>query len=247
MSALRLIRGSRSFSGHSLDGDRRLRLVYLDEAGTSTHEPVTVVAGVIINADRDWKKLENYLLGVRDAYIPVHQRDGCIFHAKDISAGNKIYSDKDIWPIQRRQNFIKEILYARPLLGFSVSVGIARNLDNSKKNSDTLIRHLMAYSCCLLGCESYMRDFGDKDEIATIIAEDTPTAKKHIKRAHLDMIDKNSTFPDFREYISIRHIVDTVHFAEKKNRLCCSLPTYARLRFGATFLVFRIPKNTSSA
>jgi hypothetical protein len=39
-----------------------MRLVYLDEAGVSNlaHEPVLVVAGVIVNPDDKWKELEAY-------------------------------------------------------------------------------------------------------------------------------------------------------------------------------------------
>lgn len=31
-----------------------MRFIYMDEAGTSAHEPVTVVVGVIIHADTQW-------------------------------------------------------------------------------------------------------------------------------------------------------------------------------------------------
>lgn len=210
-----LIRGGRSLGGHHLAGERLLRFVYVDEAGISAHEPVAVVAGVIVNADKDWKQLEDYLLDVRDAYIPLKNREGFVFHAKDISAGNKLYADPEVWPKERRQDFIKEVLYARPLLGFSVSIGIARMQPHHNGASHALIRHLLAYSACVAGCEQYMREFGEDGEIAMIIAEDTPSAKSHIKKVHSDLVSRSPEYPAFREILPVRHIVDTVHFAGK--------------------------------
>ncbi len=31
-----------------------MHVIYMDEAGTSEHEPVLVVVGVMIHGDRDW-------------------------------------------------------------------------------------------------------------------------------------------------------------------------------------------------
>src|SRR5438874_380349 len=46
--------GPRCFGGGKLEGDRIVRLVFLDEAGTSNpeHEPYLVVAAVIVDADK---------------------------------------------------------------------------------------------------------------------------------------------------------------------------------------------------
>lgn len=187
----------------------------MDEAGTSKPEPVTVVAGVIVNADKDWKRLEDYLLGVRDAYIPPEQREGFVFHAMDVSAGNKVYADEEVWPVERRFNFIKEMLYARPLLGFSVALGFCRREANEAAQDNVLFRHLMAYFQCVCACEMFMREYADPDEVALLTAEDTPAAKKHLKGTHAELTSPTSRFAKQDGFFPIRHIVDTVHFAEK--------------------------------
>ena len=194
-----------------------MRFIYVDEAGISAKEEVAVVAGVIINADKDWKALENYLLAVRDKHIPPEHRKGFIFHAKDISAGNKLFSDRKQWPPHKRKQLIKDLLWARPTVGFSISVGLSRKEHGKYKNEKgyALVRHLCAYASCLVGCEQYMREFGEQGEVAMIIAEDTPTAKKHVKDVHDDLVSTEPEFPVFRELLPMRHIVDTVHFAEK--------------------------------
>ena len=37
------------------------RLVYLDETGISVNEPVTVVAGIILDADKHWMLVDDYI------------------------------------------------------------------------------------------------------------------------------------------------------------------------------------------
>ncbi|WP_157696572.1 DUF3800 domain-containing protein [Porphyrobacter sp. CACIAM 03H1] len=192
-----------------------MRLIYLDEAGISASEPVAVVVGIIIDPDKDWRSLETYLRGVAHSYMPEDEREGFVFHAKDISAGNKNFSNNKNWPKERRQDFIKEILYARTFLGFSLCVGLCRKHAHHTGHSAALIRHLMAYSFCVIGCEYYIRTYGDINELGMVIAEDTPTARKKIKDIHTELTSKKSTFPVYRDFLPLQRIIDTVHFASK--------------------------------
>lgn len=192
-----------------------MRIIYIDEAGISTSEPVAVVVGVIIDADKDWKNLNSYMGELIKSYIPADQQDGFVFHAKDVSAGNKIFANTELWPKDLRQDLIKEVLYARSILGFSAVIGVCRNKPHHVGQAHALMRHLMAYSSCVIGCEDYLRKFCDVQEVATIIAEDTPTARRHIKSVHSDLVSKNPSFPVFREYLPLQRIIDTVHFASK--------------------------------
>ena len=93
-----LNRGWSSFTGHPLAGDRLLRLIIVDEAGISRNENICVVAGVVVNADSAQRHLEQYLGMLRDLYIPEEDRNGFVFHCKDISAGNKYFADEARWP-----------------------------------------------------------------------------------------------------------------------------------------------------
>ena len=42
----------RALFGGLLWGDAAMRFIHVDEAGTSEHEPVTVVVGLIVDADK---------------------------------------------------------------------------------------------------------------------------------------------------------------------------------------------------
>lgn len=44
--------------------------IYVDEAGTSKHEPVTVVAAVLIDADKHWAKASKEVNSLADLYVP---------------------------------------------------------------------------------------------------------------------------------------------------------------------------------
>ena len=57
-----------SLSGVEIDGDSLVRMVYLDESGISIKERFTVVAGVIINADQQWKVVEKYVQELIEEY-----------------------------------------------------------------------------------------------------------------------------------------------------------------------------------
>jgi hypothetical protein len=65
-----------AFGGGPLRGDKIVRLVYLDEAGISNpaHEPWLVVAGIVINADKQFKLIESYLDELVKKHIPQEKR-----------------------------------------------------------------------------------------------------------------------------------------------------------------------------
>lgn len=71
-----------SLSGVELDGDRMARDIYLDESGISGHEPIAVVAGVIVDRDLHWLPVQRYIDDLIREYIPEEHRAGFIFHAK---------------------------------------------------------------------------------------------------------------------------------------------------------------------
>lgn len=211
-----IARGLVSFSGYVLAGGRLLRHVFIDEAGVAAQEPVAVVAGVITLPDEHWGQLREHLAAIARDHLPAADRAGFVFHAKDIFHGSG-YFQRDKWPLDVRLEILRRILGARTSIGFSVSIGFNRREDGKYKNEQgyALVRHLTAYASCIAGCEAYIREFGSADEVAILVCEDTPDAKRHIRDVHHDLISPNPEFPAMRDLFPFRHIVDTVHFAEK--------------------------------
>jgi hypothetical protein len=82
-----------SFTGHPLEGDRIVRMIFFDAAGISNpkHEPYIVVAGIILNADKQWKALGHHLSEMADTFAPPEHRDQFIFHATELFSGGKLF------------------------------------------------------------------------------------------------------------------------------------------------------------
>jgi hypothetical protein len=87
-----------------------MRLVYLDEAGVSNpaQEPFLIVAGVIIDADQDWRSLALHLKSLARKYLPEDDRDGFVFHAHEIWHGSG-YWQRDKWPRERRIAMLQDL------------------------------------------------------------------------------------------------------------------------------------------
>ena len=69
--------------------DITVRLVYFDEAGIGdvAKEPFAVVAGVIVEGDKQWRAVEAHLRTLVEQYVQPNDQAGFIFHAKDIHHG----------------------------------------------------------------------------------------------------------------------------------------------------------------
>src|SRR4051794_1533132 len=85
-----------------------MRLIYLDEAGTSAHEPLAIVAGVIIQGDRQWLNVNDHMLGLIDRYIPLAARENFVFHAKDVFHGTGFFQ-RELWPREKRWEILGEL------------------------------------------------------------------------------------------------------------------------------------------
>src|SRR5438552_3442539 len=80
------------------------------KAGVSnvSQEPFLVVAGIIVDADKQFKIVEAYLDELVENYIPKELRDGFAFHAMELFHGTKRFS-RDLWPFQKRLEILDEL------------------------------------------------------------------------------------------------------------------------------------------
>src|SRR6266851_1208672 len=103
----------RSMSGAPLDlWNRKMRLVYLDEAGIGSPlaEPYLIIAGVIINADQDWCPLQRHIKALRRKYLPTEDQDDFVFHAKDVLHGTGYFKkERYKWPRDRRIGVLNDL------------------------------------------------------------------------------------------------------------------------------------------
>src|SRR5262245_40018242 len=114
-------------------GRRLMRVTYLDEAGTANkaHEPYLVVAGVIVDPDRDYAGIDAALRRLGDRCFP----DGeglpegtavfgkpLVFHAKDAWHGSGIFP-RLTWPLAKRMEVLRELSEIPWKFGLAVVYG----------------------------------------------------------------------------------------------------------------------------
>jgi hypothetical protein len=206
--------------------------IYLDEAGTSAHEPATVVVGVVINADRHWKAASEFLENLKDEFVPKALRPGFTFHAKDIWAGYKEY--RDIWPREQRAEFIGAVASIPRFLPSAIVLGLVwRRADESSPIEGVSVadyQHVFAFWRCVARANKYIRDWAAPSEVATLVAEDVPQKRRMLKKiAKVDPGDfelNSETILLTELEIAagrilqtqpgpIDRIIDTVHFVTK--------------------------------
>lgn len=205
--------------------------VYVDEAGTSQREPVTVVVGVVIHADRHWRTAQSLLQKTYDRYVPASLRPGFAFHAKDIFSGYRNLDQE--WPRQSRLDFIGAVASIPRQIEAAVCLGKVRRSaqypeDALKKLPLETWHHIQAFHGCISRADKYVRDWGCQDEVATVVAEDVPE-KRRFLRATLQVANTD-TLAEHRRLTKeeresgivfqtnvgqISRIIDTIHFVEK--------------------------------
>lgn len=176
---------TKAIFGGLLWGDRPLRYIFVDEAGTSQHEPVTVVVGIIASADNhvmDAEALTHEILGA----VPAALKSDFVFHATDVF-GAKKYRDAD-WSPTNRFELLKSMMSVPHRIGMAVSVSAqwAGATDFSEnyaqfgwtaKQSDLFT----AFHQCLAMADRNIRRHAGPREVATVVAEDNPEMRRSLR------------------------------------------------------------------
>ncbi|HEX4764817.1 MAG TPA: DUF3800 domain-containing protein [Lichenihabitans sp.] len=207
-----------------------MRIAYLDESGRSRGEPVIVVAGVIVNGDRTYRKLEAALRIIASEELPKEDAQSFIFHAKELLHGGG-YFHRDRWPSEKRHVILMRLAklpaeFALPVVfghigkqEYRASLGHSA-IAAAGRNSDEVVdvaEHMTAFARVEIAVERQMHLFS-RDEICMVIAEDTDRVKRAVKEAHAILRDPGQVIQFGLPELSglpVRKIVDTPHFAAK--------------------------------
>lgn len=219
----------RSFSGSKLHGDQKVRFIYMDEAGISSSEPVIVVAAIIVDADRQWRRLESCVQDLRDHLGKTHEiGDDFVFHAKDLFHGGRKFP-REKWTLQERIEILRRLVSIPRELSVPVVYGHhlrsvpklpASPTDPAKSQVERDQR--ASFYLCVIGSEKFMRSEAGKNEVATIVAEDNHQVRATLKKAQKLLSSKRAleVVPAaLHDALPISRIVDTVHFASKSEAI----------------------------
>src|SRR5579859_3358374 len=192
--------GPLAFGGGPLEGDRIMRMVYVDEAGISANEPFLIVAAVIVDADRQLVAIQRHLDKIVARWIPEAQRENFIFHATELFNGNpkgsgKVFErDNPEWPLEKRLQIADELVsvIVRHKLPFTtawVKKDEFPTAPSSKerwaelgKAQQAIISHATAFTACLLKVDLWMRH-QTNGEVCMMIVEDNDQARAILRES----------------------------------------------------------------
>ena len=160
-----------------------MRYVFMDEAGTSANEPVTVVVGLVAHADDHVMAAEALALEALGAIPPAHQH-GFVFHATAVYGDRKYQKD---WSLTDRLKLLHSMMSIPRRIGMAIALGVQwRNASEWPEPhfglSGAQIDHMMAFGDCVKIADRYIRDHTGPREVASIVAEDVPEMRKFLKQ-----------------------------------------------------------------
>lgn len=232
-----------------------MRFIYTDEAGISAKEPVSVTAGVIVDADSQWRRAEASLHAIYDAHVPAQYRSNFIFHATEVFSGGKRI-DRAVWPLEARFNLLLSVVALPRMLGIGICVGKVRRDAQYPSPVPGITplqwQHIESLFYCLQAADGWVRDNCAPNEIATVVSEDTAELKGLIKvvatvlrEIRFEHADPTSSIPTKLEKAlgvslhaaesKVTRIVDCVHLAEKKHAILLQLADACAFSFRRFF------------
>jgi hypothetical protein len=170
--------------GGRLWGDRLVRFLYMDEAGTSAKEPITIVVGLIVDADAQLMDAEAAIREVNDG-VPNVYRDGFVFHADAIWSDKKYRAE---WSMPDRLALLKRMMALPRRLRIPIAFGFVRRSRPLPANavgkiSAAQLHHAQAFAYCVARADKFIREHAGVKEIGSIVSEDVPKMKHFLKRA----------------------------------------------------------------
>jgi hypothetical protein len=214
-----------------LFGQNLVRLIYLDETGTTSRATFLSVAGVILHGDYEWPGVDERIVALIERYIPEPDRLGFVFHATDIFHGSGYFDRRkpewettdQRWPILLELAQIIDDLCLPIVAGTyrkdKYGLGVLAPDDLQRAAKAGLI-HTSAAMDCLIWADRWLARFAPT-ELGTVVHEDSTRAKPLIKRSVQTLRSaarmEIEGMGGFREEydLPLKRIIDTVHFAEK--------------------------------
>lgn len=229
-----------ALGGGPLVGDRLMRFAYLDESGVANpkHERWVVVAGPIIDADRQWRRIETRLSDLADEYAPPEARDGFVFHATELWSGGKTLL-RDVYPSERRWEALEALCslaeeFAFPFVFGAVHRGTYGEATGGECSQAeiTLDAQLVGFTLCMTLIERYMRALPNHDEVATITVErnsQTVGLFRNQQRRMKTTAALEGMNPMAAALWPVTRIVDSVNYCEKHDTSLLQLADVAAL------------------
>jgi hypothetical protein len=184
-----------SFSGHPLEGDRIVRLVYMDEAGISVNEPWTVVSGIIVDADRQLVAIERRLNALVEKWISDEHRENFVFHAADLFNGGGPVFDRRSVELSKRLQIADDLARIPLQFDLPLAFGMRRRANPPEppeffaamsEEERRAFPHVMAFVTCSMHIDHWMRQQAS-NEICLLIVEDNQEVRSVLRQTQKNL------------------------------------------------------------
>jgi hypothetical protein len=225
---------SRALSGGLLWGDHAVRFIFMDEAGTSANEPVTVVVGLIAHADEHVLSAEALALEAIGSVPPAY-KDGFVFHATQVFGDKKYQAG---WSMSDRLQLLASMMSIPRRIGMAICLSAHwrgsvdyQEIPEALGLSGSQFEHWSAFRDCIALADRNIRRHAGLREVATVVAEDVPEMRRFLKACprllrehpyHVPPEDMRKTERDKEAGYSVQsgelrvtRIRNSVHFVEK--------------------------------
>jgi hypothetical protein len=225
---------SQALFGGLLWGDQPVRYIFMDEAGISAKETVTVVVGIIAHADEHVMSAEALALETLNG-VPQALRDGFKFSAKNVF-GDEAHQEAG-WSLTDRLDLLTGMMSIPRRIRMAVAFGLSwrgaseLSEDNLKNMRAEQWDHFTAFTVCVARADRGIRRHAGPREVATIVAEDVPEMKNMLKSVPHILRKKGTVLSDrllrltetdiAAGYLTqsgdmrVERIRNSVHFVEK--------------------------------
>ncbi len=214
-----------SICGVPLKGSRLVRLTYCDDCGLFNvkQEPYIVVAGFLLDADRQLVSVEEHLERLSFKCFPAGIPANFYFHAKDLYHGSGFFP-RDHWSLDDRMSILLELaetprLFELPVMSAHVRRDLIPRYEFPPNMTDKE-REVRAYVNTFARFCEQVEEFMVRrasNEITTIIAEDRDSVKNRLKAAHNAYRDPQAMRrrdPSLM-YFPFQHIREGLQFSAK--------------------------------
>jgi hypothetical protein len=221
-----------SLSGAPLDGDCLVRHIYIDESGISTNDKVLIIAGVIVDPDRQYLAVSGEINELIAEFVPAECRENFAFHAKDLFHGTgRTVFDRRTYPPERARQALRRLVsipakFCLPIVfGFvdkTVSDPLREKVFARLKPREKISNDAgTAFAMCAVAAESFMKKEAPPDELAAMHAEQNSDTEKIVRfvrkslggRTNFDVAQMLSD--NARSYLPITKIIDEISFHHK--------------------------------
>lgn len=204
-----------AFDGSPLAGDNLVRMIFLDEAGISNpaQEPFLVVAGVMIDADKQWQAVQRRLAELANKHAPEGAMPDFSFHAMELWHGNKNFP-RHKYDREQRWSILDELIGVI----WEFDLPVIHAAFEREQIPDFVEAYGFAFGHALSDAEAYMRVQPDKNAVASVVFDDNAQVRRSARFAQ-ESLQQEANLQGLRAHEKDRfwltHIVGLPHFENR--------------------------------